>query len=128
MLRYSTEERKGTLPYEAVSHILSRARGGKPLEKNVRPDKIIELFAVHFDLKPEYITGKSRKKQFTEPRQLLMYLLRHEMGISFTEIGKLLGGRDHTTIMHGVEKITSLLPKKEHIREDLSQVRHLIWG
>ncbi|KKS23255.1 MAG: chromosomal replication initiator protein DnaA, chromosomal replication initiator protein [Microgenomates group bacterium GW2011_GWC1_41_8] len=128
LLRYSTEERKGTLPYEAVSHILSRARGGKPLEKNVRPDKIIELFAVHFDLKPEYITGKSRKKQFTEPRQLLMYLLRHEMGISFTEIGKLLGGRDHTTIMHGVEKITSLLPKKEHIREDLSQVRHLIWG
>ncbi|MCR4263980.1 MAG: chromosomal replication initiator protein DnaA [Candidatus Roizmanbacteria bacterium] len=128
LLRYSTEERNGILPHEAVSRILSRAHGGKPLEKNVRPEKIIELFAVHFDLKPEHITGKSRKKQFAEPRQLLMYLLRHELGISLNEIGLLLGGRDHTTVMYGVEKIASLLPKKERIREDLSQVRRLIWG
>ncbi|MBI4137392.1 chromosomal replication initiator protein DnaA [Candidatus Roizmanbacteria bacterium] len=128
LLRYSTEERNGILPYEAVTHILSRAHGGKPLEKNIRPEKIVELFAVHFDLRPEHITGKSRKKQIAEPRQLLMYLLRHELGISLSEIGRLLGGRDHTTVMHGIEKITNLLPKKERIREDLSQVRRLIWG
>lgn len=128
LLRYTTEERNGVLPHEAVSHILSRAHGGKPLEKSIRPEKVVELFAVYFDLKPEHITGKSRKKQFAEPRQLLMYLLRHELGIPLSEIGRLLGDRDHTTIMHGIEKITNLLPKKERLREQLSLVRRQIWG
>jgi len=47
-----------------------------------------------------------------------MYLLKKELGLTFSEIGNLLGGRDHTTIMHGVEKVENML-EKSLIREDI---------
>ncbi len=72
--------------------------------------------------------GKTRKKRVAFPRQIIMYILRQEMGLSYDEIGSLLGGRDHTTILYGVEKISSLLPKKESVRENLTQIRRLVWS
>jgi chromosomal replication initiator protein len=52
-----------------------------------------------------------------------MYLLRTELGIPLMEVGELLGGRDHTTIIHGVEKITNLLSINEDLRVDISGIR-----
>ena len=55
-------------------------------------------------------------------RQVAMYLLRNELGLSFVEIGNLLGGRDHTTIMHGVDKIQDMIDKKI-FTDDMEQIR-----
>jgi len=52
------------------------------------------------------------------PRQVAMFLLKKELGLTFAEIGNLLGGRDHTTIMHGVEKVDNML-KNSLINEDI---------
>jgi len=57
-----------------------------------------------------------------------MYLLRSDLKTPLMEIGRLLGDRDHTTIMYGVEKITSLLPKSEDLRVDIMGIRKKLYG
>ena len=52
-----------------------------------------------------------------------MYLLRTDLGIPLEEVGRLVGGRDHTTVMHAVEKITQLAVTDVHIREDMSKIK-----
>ena len=69
----------------------------------------------HFGVKPEDVTSKKRNSEFVLPRQIVMYLCRKLTDTSYVNIGKLLSKKDHTTIMHGVNKITSEL----EINEDL---------
>ena len=58
------------------------------------------------------------------PRHVAMFLLKKELGLTFVEIGNLLGGRDHTTVMHGVDKVESML-KKSLISEDILRISKL---
>lgn len=95
---------------------LSRARGLNPL-------RVIETVSEFFNLKPDEVTGSRRYKELVYPRQLVMYLLRHELSYSYPKIGKELGGKDHTTIMHGVEKIEKELARNSNIQYDLSQLK-----
>jgi chromosomal replication initiator protein len=67
-------------------------------------------------VKPEDITSKKRNSEFVLPRQIVMYLCRELTATPYVEIGKLLGKKDHTTIMHGVKKITAELEKNEELR------------
>ncbi len=57
-----------------------------------------------------------------------MYLLRTELKLPLMDIGQLLGGRDHTTIMHGVDKITNLLPGSEDLRVDIAGIKQKVYG
>jgi len=57
-----------------------------------------------------------------------MYLLRTDLKTPFMEIGRFLGDRDHTTIMHGVEKITKLLSESEDLRVNLMGIRKKLYG
>jgi len=57
-----------------------------------------------------------------------MYLLRNDLKIPLMEVGRLLGGKDHTTIIHGVEKITKLLPESEDLRVDIAEIRKKLYG
>src|SRR5690606_6702512 len=72
-------------------------------------DQIVAAVAAHYGVTVEAMKGRSRSKEIVAPRQMAMYLLRDETGASLTEIGAQLGGRDHTTVMHGIEKIEQLL-------------------
>lgn len=124
LLKFSTEQEREFDTSKIVSKLLNSAT---PLtKKGLNPTKAIELVAGHYGLKISQLTGISRKRQITEPRQLLMYILRTELGLPLEKIGELLGGRDHTTIMHGVEKIGALLPKHESFRQDLTVIRRLL--
>ena len=86
------------------------------------------MVASHFSLKLSQIKGERRLKRFVLPRQILMYLLRHDLRMNLMEIGEFLGGRDHTTIMYGIEKITNLLPSSEDLRVNLSAIRKRLYG
>lgn len=129
LLRYLTEkEKKGGVDHqEIVGQIINQPSPNKERGRT-HPQKVLEVFASHFNLKVGQLRGKKRKRSVARPRQLLMYILRQEIGLSYKEIGSFLGGRDHSTIIHGVEKISSLLPKKETLRQNLSQVRRSLWG
>ncbi|KKQ56605.1 MAG: Chromosomal replication initiator protein DnaA, partial [Candidatus Woesebacteria bacterium GW2011_GWC1_38_13] len=70
--------------------------------------------------------GESRVKQFAQPRQLLMYLLRTQLSLPYQEVGRLVGGRDHTTVMHAVDKITQMASNNVQIREDIRGIKNVL--
>nr|WP_318685861.1 chromosomal replication initiator protein DnaA [uncultured Acetatifactor sp.] len=84
--------------------------------KEITPSLIINVVAEHFGVKPEDITSKKRNSEFVQPRQVVMYLCRELTDTSFTNIGKLLGKKDHTTIIHGVNKIAAEINTNEDLR------------
>ena len=76
-------------------------------KKEVTPEFIIEVVADHFNLTPLDIVSHRRNKEIVYPRQIAMYLCRNMTDTGLQNIGKSLGGRDHTTILHGIDKITA---------------------
>lgn len=92
------------------------------------PSEVVEIVSSYYGLRVALLKSSGRKRSIAEPRQVAMYLLRHDLGLSQSNIGEILGGRDHTTVIHGVEKITRLLPKNEKLRGDLVSLRRLISG
>ena len=89
-----------------------------PNEKRViTPELITDIVGDHFDLTPADIIGKRRNSQIAFPRQIVMYLCRHMTDCTLKIIGQYLGGRDHTTIMNGINKIEAELETSESTRE-----------
>jgi chromosomal replication initiator protein len=76
-----------------------------PQRRNVSAQKILEAVATSEGVEVEDLIGQNRSSKIAIPRQIAMYLLREINEISFPQIGELLGGRDHTTVMYGIKKI-----------------------
>ncbi|MGZ9233977.1 MAG: chromosomal replication initiator protein DnaA [Anaerolineales bacterium] len=76
-----------------------------PQKRNISPRRILEAVATHEGVGVEDLVGQNRSAKIAVPRQIAMYLLREINEISFPQIGELLGGRDHTTVMYGIRKI-----------------------
>jgi chromosomal replication initiator protein len=85
---------------------------------DLSPEQIVLAVARHYNLSEQDLLGRSRRRAVSVPRQLAMYLIREETGSSLPQIGELLGGRDHTTIMHGCEKIGVQIEADEQLRRD----------
>ena len=92
------------------------------------PKKILKTVCTYYTVKPTDIKGKRRIKEIVRPRQVAMYLLKNMTELPLTQIGELLGGRDHTTVMHGVAKIEKLLKENIQIREQVGVVKEQICG
>lgn len=84
--------------------------------RKVTPELIIDIVAEHYGIRPEDICSKKRNSEFVLPRQIVMYLCRELTETSYVNIGKLLGKKDHTTIIHGVNKITSEIKENEDLK------------
>jgi len=82
-----------------------------------RPDEIIKNICSFYNIKETLIKGPKRDSGLVKARQIAMYVLKHDLSLSFVEIGNILGGRDHTTIMHGVKKIEKLILDKNFSEE-----------
>ena len=113
---------------ELAEKILGKAEEKKGTKKRVLPKDVVKEVAVYFNLKISQLKGKRRDKSIAFPRQILMYLLKTENELSLMEIGRILGNRDHTTILHGVKKITSLLSTEEGLRGDVLGIKQRLWG
>ncbi|CAA9574030.1 MAG: Chromosomal replication initiator protein DnaA [uncultured Thermomicrobiales bacterium] len=94
----------------------------------LNPAAILELVAGHYGVTVAAIQGKSRKQDIMVPRQVAMYLIRNETTASLVEIGGILGGRDHTTIMHGIGKIEKDLASDSGLRSQLMSIRELLFS
>ncbi|MBI4100653.1 chromosomal replication initiator protein DnaA [Candidatus Microgenomates bacterium] len=124
--RLTTEiqTRKTPLTPEVVRHLLGTdEKEEKRFFQNVSFKEIVEGVASHYGLRINQIKGPKRDRPIALPRQILYYLLRTELGLTLEEIGEICGGRDHTTILHGIEKITKLLPESEKIRQDILVIK-----
>ncbi|MBK6770487.1 MAG: chromosomal replication initiator protein DnaA [Ardenticatenales bacterium] len=90
--------------------------------------EIIRAVAAHYDVSEDELRGRGRTARVAEPRQVAMYLMREEADASFPAIGAALGGRDHTTAMHGAEKITRMVEVDAQLQRDLVQLRQRLYS
>jgi chromosomal replication initiator protein len=95
----------------------------KKIIKITNPNKIIEAVATFYNIKPNEITGKSRKSNIIKPRQIVIYFIREELKLSYPCIGKELGGRDHATIIHAYEKIKNKLKNNLVLKQEISTIK-----
>lgn len=84
--------------------------------REITPEIIIGIVSDHFKLNPSDLTSEKRNKEIVKPRQIVMYLCRTMTNTSLQMIAKYLGKRDHSTIIHGIEKITAELEKDEALQ------------
>ena len=84
--------------------------------------KIAESVAEFYNISMEDLIKQSRKKEFVKPRQIAMFLIRKELDNSFPSIGDFFGGRDHTTVMHAVEKVENLIKEKESFKQEVDLI------
>lgn len=97
-------------------------------KKVVNFKKIIQSAVDFYDLKEKDILSDSRKKEIVKPRQVVMYLLREELNASFPFIGRKMGDKDHTTVMHAYKKISSELKTNENFQEEISMLKQKIYN
>lgn len=89
---------------------------------------IVHCVVDYFSLNNKQLTGSSRKKTLVVPRHILMYILRTELNLPYEEIGRVLGNRDHTTIMHGVQKIEQQIINNNELQRDILGIKSRLWG
>lgn len=90
--------------------------------KEITPTLIINVVAEHFGVRPEDITSKKKNSEYVLPRQVVMYLCRDILGIPLTKIGKILGKKDHTTILYGINKITAEMQTNEEFKNKVDVI------
>lgn len=99
------------------------------IDKKILNSKfLIETVINYFDLTLEDIVGKSREQRLAFPRQIIMYLLREELRVSFPSIGKEIGGRDHTTAMHACDKIKKEIENNEKTKKDVEIIKQRLYS
>ena len=99
-----------------------------PRKTNIPPQDVVHKVAESFGITMDRMLGRDRSRDVALPRQIAMYLLREETNISLPQIGDVLGGRDHTTVMYGCEKIADLLERDDRLRRQVFQIREQIYG
>jgi chromosomal replication initiator protein len=99
-----------------------------PQRSDVEPQKIIELVAREWQTSVEALLGRDRSRKIAQPRQVAMYLLRKETSASLPQIGEVLGGRDHTTVMYAIEKVTSDIETKTDLRKRVVHIKQQLYG
>ena len=95
-------------------------------QKVITPDYIISVVAEHYHVTVTELCGNKRSSKIVMPRQIAMYLCREILDTSLKTIGKNLGNRDHTTVMHGIEKIENELKTNENLKNSIDILKKKI--
>jgi len=106
------------LASQALEHIYSNS---KPSSTLTIAD-VLAGICRYYNVDLERLKGKERDREIVWPRQVAMYVMREETSASLFQIGMELGGRDHTTIMHGWEKVHSEVANNDRVRREIAAV------
>jgi len=118
--------KNSTPTVESVKNLLS-AFDSNSNRRSITTQQLIDTVCTFFDVSTEDVCGKSREKKLSYPRQIIMYLLRNDLKISFPSIGDELGGRDHTTAMHANEKITRDIENDLKLKQEVELIRQRLY-
>ncbi len=111
------------LAQQMLQHILQ-----SPRRQALAPEKIVEIVARYYQVPVDQLRGKARDKQIVLPRQVAMYLMREETEAPLLRIGAALGGRDHSTVLHGCEKIEREMEGSDDFRREVSAIREMLYA
>ncbi len=95
---------------------------------SIDPQHILSEVAIYYGVKVDDLLARSRKRTVSVPRQVAMYLLIHEIGLPPTQVGRLLGGRDHSTVIHGAGKINGEMNEDSELRHDVQAIKESIFA
>ena len=109
------------LAEEALKDIISPDQ-----KKEITPQLIIDTVAEHFNISPTDICSNKRNSEIVVPRQIVMYLCRNMIDIPLKSIGTYIGKRDHSTIIHGINKIEAELKNSETLRNTVDIIKKKI--
>jgi chromosomal replication initiator protein len=109
------------LAKEALQDIVSR-------QAELTVAQIITAVSNFYRMDSEIIVGRGRSKDVAAARHMAMFLAREETGASLPQIGEAIGGRDHTTVMHGWEKIATLIERNDKLRREMLAIREVIYS
>ncbi len=98
-----------------------------PQRGDVKPDAVVDVVAHTFNLSVDRLLSPDRSHDVALPRQIAMFLMR-ETNISLPQIGRALGGRDHTTVMYACEKIADLMERDDRLRRQVVQIRQQLYA
>lgn len=99
-----------------------------PSRNDIEPAYLVDLVARKFGLTTEKLLSRDRTKEVALPRQIAMYLLREEAKISFPQIGEVLGGRDHSTVMSAYEKIKEQIHADRRLEQDIVSIKQQLYN
>lgn len=95
-------------------------------KKNISIKDVIKIVSEFYNVEEESVYDKTRKKEVVKPRQVIMYILREDLSISFPSIGEKMGGRDHTTVIHSCEKVKEDIKTNPILMEEIAQIRAML--
>lgn len=119
----ATKFKNEPLTINLIESLLGHSQEGNGVKTRKTPDEAVDVITKYYQVGKRQLLGESRARPIARPRQMLMYILRTHLGIGLEEVGRLVGGRDHTTVMHAVEKITQLAMSDVNIREDMLKIK-----
>ncbi|MDB5204000.1 MAG: dnaA [Candidatus Taylorbacteria bacterium] len=111
------------LELSEIKHLIKDT--AKPT-KSVSVKDVIKAISSFYDIEEASITDKTRKKEVVKPRQIAMYILREDYGVSYPSIGQKMGGRDHTTVIHSCEKVKNDLKNSNQLLQEVNQIRAML--
>ena len=124
LLALSNLEHKDITMEVAVQELQNIISPDKPRE--VTPQLVIEIVAEHFNISTDQMISKTRSNNIAKPRQIAMYLCKNMTEASLDTIGALLGGRDHSTVLYGVNKIAEEYDKDENFHHLVETIKKKI--
>ncbi len=119
--------RLSTLGVDETQGLLGSALRGGP-ERRITVDEIQKTVADHFSLKQADLLSERRTRAVARPRQIAMWLCKQHTTRSYPDIGRRFGGRDHTTVLHGVRKVEELIAADDQIARDVETLTRKLRG
>ncbi len=112
--------KKEKIDLEAVESFFAEANGNKM--KKISPNDIIKAVCSYYNIKQSHLKSRSRTDALALPRQIAMFLLRKELHLKQEEVAFILKRKDHTTVIHAIEKINRLIAKDQIFKQDIDRI------
>lgn len=104
---------------QSLDHLQQDSR----LVPTLTPSEVVDGVCRYYNIERDRLQGKQRDREIVWPRQVAMYLMREDTGASLMQIGAELGGRDHTTVLHGWEKVNEEVNANDRVRREIARLR-----
>lgn len=111
---------------DSVKNLLSNLEAPS-IRSSLNSSQLIKTIGQMYNLSMEDLLGKSREKKISFPRQIIMFLMREELKMSYPAIGDELGGRDHTTAIHAHEKISREIDNDMKLKQEIESIKQRLY-
>jgi chromosomal replication initiator protein len=112
---------KDQIDLETVDEYFSKNKDGNKARK-INPNDVIKAVCTYYNVKQSHLRGPERNVRIVLPRQIAMYLIRRQVGLKLMETAEYLRRKDHTTVLHAEEKISSLLMKDQNFKKEIDAI------